>query len=360
MAPSITGVGLDGYVRDSSWRPRLLPSVDVPPASDDTESARPWLLRLWLVTVVFVAIGVWRSQVVDIWFRDPKGNLLRDKFLATLTMLVVLIIVEALWQALRTPGLGVLSALRTRWTLRRVGLTLAALVAYHLVYFTYRNLKSWDVFNAPRDHDLTALDQWLLLGHSPAVLLHDLLGQGLADHILVPWYESFATMNSFALLAFVVFNARLRDGIVGVAAFSWVWILGVASYYLVPSLGPFQDRPQDFAGLPHSVVTDTQAKYLAQRVHLLAHPSAHDAFAQISAFASLHVGVTALVVMMLRYYRLRGLSYVLGVYLLGTMVATIYLGWHFAVDDLAGILIAWAGVWLGHLTVFPRTGRPAG
>ncbi|MGI8523409.1 MAG: phosphatase PAP2 family protein [Nocardioides sp.] len=342
---------------DRSWRPRLLPSVDVPPAADDEEPARPWLLSLWLVTVVFVAIGVWRSEVVGIWFRDPKGNLLRDKFLATLMLLVVLIVVDALWRGLRTPGLGVLSALRRRWTWRRVGLTLVALVGYHLIYFTYRNLKSWDVFNAPRDRDLTALDQWLFFGHSPAVLLHDLLGQGLADHILVPWYESFATMNSIALLAFVAFNSRLRDGMVAVAALAWAWILGVGSYYLVPSLGPFQDRPQDFAGLPRSIVTQTQALYMDQRATLLAHPSAHDSFAQISAFASLHIGITALILMMLRYHRLRGLSYVMGVYLLGTIVATIYLGWHFAVDDVAGLLIAWASVWLGQLTIYWRGAR---
>ena len=32
-----------------------------------------------------------------------------------------------------------------------------------------------------RLHDLTLVDRWLFLGHSPAVLLHDLLGQNLEE-----------------------------------------------------------------------------------------------------------------------------------------------------------------------------------
>ena len=47
---------------------------------------------------------------------------------------------------------------------------------------------------------------------------------------------------------------------------------------------------------------------------------------------------------MARYYGLRRiLSWVAVAFLVGTMLATVYLGWHFAVDDVAGIAIAWVG-----------------
>ncbi len=130
-----------------------------------------------------------------------------------------------------------------------------------------------------------------------------------------------------------------------------------ACYYLVPSLGPFDNVPHDFAGLPHTIVTRTQALYMGQRADLLADPSAHDAFAQVSAFASLHVGVTAVIVLMLAYYRFRRTTIVMTVYLALTIVATVYLGWHFFVDDVAGLAIAAAAVGLGHLTIYPA-GRP--
>ena len=37
-------------------------------------------------------------------------------------------------------------------------------------------------------------DRWLFLGHSPAVLLHDLLGQHVAAYVLMVVYESFSTL----------------------------------------------------------------------------------------------------------------------------------------------------------------------
>jgi len=105
------------------------------------------------------------------------------------------------------------------------------------------------------------------------------------------------------------------------------------------------------------MVQDTQARYLAQRVFLLAHPESPRAFAQISAFASLHVAVTCLILLMARYYGLRRTSVVLTVFVLGTMVATIYLGWHFVLDDVAGVAIALLAVWLGRMTVRASPGR---
>ena len=106
--------------------------------------------------------------------------------------------------------------------------------------------------------------------------------------------------------------------------------------------------------LPHTMIQDTQARYLGQRAHLLAHPQAHDAFAQISAFASLHVGVTTVLLLMARYYGLTRITRVLWVFLAGTLVATTYLGWHFFVDDIAGLAIGWLACWLGLRTIKPR------
>jgi PAP2 superfamily len=204
-------------------------------------------------------------------------------------------------------------------------------------------------------------DRAIFFGHDPAVLLHSLLGQHDAAYVLLVIYESFSTLVSISFVAAVVFTTRIRDGYVFIASAAWVWILGVGSYYLIPSLGPFHSAPRDFAGLPHTMVTDTQARYLAQRAHLLAYPHASDAFAQVSAFASLHVAMTCLILLMVRYYRLRAATWVMAPFLVGTIVATVYLGWHFAVDDVAGIVIALSGFLLGRRMVYPAhhgTGAP--
>ena len=341
---------------------RTLPDVAVPPTvSGDGEDDHRWVLRLWLVVLAFAAVTAWRSWQVGIPVRDPGGEVLRSRVAVSAGLLHVLLVVDAV---LRTPAgmrvpRQVLHTLRARWSVRRLGLLLAGLGAYHAVYFCYHNLKSWDVYNAPRDALLARVDRWLFLGHSPAALLHDVLGQHAATYVLMAIYESFPSLVSVAFVAALVLPTRLRDGFVFIASMVWVWILGVGSYYLIPSLGPFHQAPQDFAGLPRTIVSDTQAKYMAQRADLLAHPGAHDAFAQVSAFASLHVGVTTVILLMVRYYGLRRATRAMGVFLACTVVATIYLGWHFAVDDVAGAAIGAAAVWLGRATVYP-TGRGQG
>ena len=106
------------------------------------------------------------------------------------------------------------------------------------------------------------------------LLLHAVLGEHVAAYLLIVVYESFSTLITVAVVAALVFPARLRDGYVFIASGLRVWILGVGSYYLIPSFGPFQSRPGQFAGLPHTMIQDTQARYLAQRSYLLAHPQA--------------------------------------------------------------------------------------
>lgn len=322
-------------------------------------SMPPWLLRLVALVAGFGAVTVWRSYEVGIGLRDPGGQYLVGKIAISVAVFGGLVVVDAL---ARTPRHAwsrgaVWQTVRRRWGAQRLGLAWAALLCYHLVYFCYHNLKSWDVFNAPRDATLTAVDQWLFFGHSPAVLLHELLGQHLAAWVLIVIYESFPTLVTVSFVAAVVFVDELRDGAVLVAAMCWAWVLGTASYYAVPSLGPFHDRPQDFAGLPTSIVTETQARYMAQRAHLLADPSAHDAFAQVSAFASLHVAITTVLTLMAAYYGLRRTTIALSVFLAGTLIATVYLGWHFAVDDVAGLAIGGLAVWLGKLMIYPAPVR---
>jgi membrane-associated phospholipid phosphatase len=314
-----------------------------------------WLLRLGALVVAFGAVTAWRSRAVGIPVRDPGGQYLAWKILTSLGVFVVLVVIDAV---ARTPRpqwsvRSVSATVRDRWTWHRLGLAWAALLCYHLIYFCYHNLKSWDVLNPPRDALLSRVDHLLFFGHYPAVLLHDLLGQGVAAWLLIAVYESFPTLVTVAIVVPVVVVDRVRDGAVMTAALCWAWIFGTASYYAIPSLGPFHERPQDFAGLPTSMVTRTQATYFAERQHLLADPTAHDAFAQISAFASLHVAITTVIVLMAAYFRLRRTTIALAVFLAGTLVATVYLGWHFAIDDIVGLAIGWIAVVLGRLTINP-------
>jgi hypothetical protein len=303
-------------------------------AADATSPAREWvwLLRVLAIVVVFAVIAIARSRQLDISFRDPHGKLFTHKIQSTAQTLLLFVVIDIAlrWFRGRSAGRSLWQTVRTRWTPYRTVMILGGLHCYQVGYLCYRNLKSWDVFRTPQD---------------------DLLGQDLAARLLTDLYESFSLLVTIALVSSLAFTRTVRSAYVFVVSAMWAWILGVGSYYLIPSLGPFHAAPGEFAGLTRTSIQTTQAKYVEQRDYLLSNPHAHDAFAQISAFASLHCALSCLIFLMARYYGLRILSWAAGVFLAGTLVATVYLRWHFAVDDVAGLAIAWVSVQLGKLVV---------
>ena len=339
--------------------PSLAPTrAAVEPVRDDLGDVR-WVAGIWVMVAVFAAITAAWSHHVGVPLRDPDGQMFRGRLTSALVLLTVLVLLDTVVRSRRTGQLsprGLVRVLRERWWWQRLAVAVSGLVAYHLVYICYRNLKSWDAFNTVRDDQLLRLERWIFLGNDPAALLHDLFGQHTAAYVLMVVYKSFTYLVPLSVVAALAFSDRIRDGYVFLASAMWLWILGVGSYYLIPTLGPFASAPQTFVGLPQTAITSTQAEYLAERAHMLLDPAAPDAFVSISAFASLHVGFTCMVVFMLLYYGRRRLALVLTGYLLAVMVATVYFGWHFVLDDVAGIALAALAVLLGRFTVYP-TGR---
>ena len=179
----------------------------------------------------------------------------------------------------------------------------------------------------------------MFLGHHPAVLLHDVLGERVATYVLLAVYEVVLHGGGGRAGRVRHVLPRSRDGSssrqLGVR-----WILGVASYYAIPSLGPFAADPADSRGLPHHDDPGHPSEVLAQRAHLLAHPHAADAFAQVLRVREPARGLHRADLADGTPVRAAPAPRVLAVFLAGTVLATVYLGWHFALDDVAGVLIA--------------------
>lgn len=317
------------------------------------KAGRGWLARMWCVVALFIMVTVAWSRHVGVPIRDPGGSMFVRRILLTLLIFAVFAVVDATIRSDRR--WAVAAQLRSRWPKERLGVALSGLLAYHVVYLCYHNLKSWVVFNGFHDSALLNADRWLFQGHSPAVLLHGLLGEHVAAVVLAIVYESFSYLVPVSFVAAVVFVDRLRDGFVFLASAIWVWILGAGSYYLIPSLGPFATSPRDFDNLSRTLINGRQDTLLVDREHMLSHPAASDAFASIGAFASLHTGFTFMVVLMLHHYGLRRAAHVMTAYLVATITATIYFGYHFVVDDAAGLLLGLLAVMLGKLVVLPKS-----
>jgi membrane-associated phospholipid phosphatase len=343
-----TGTGED-EMRDASVS--SVPSTSLENA--ESGLSRYTVIAVWSVIAVFAVITLARSVAVDVPIRDPGGKIVLERLGIAVEWLLALVLANALGASLwRHRSLRALPrVLRERWPWRRVWPVGMAVIAYHLVYVCYRNLKSWDAFNGDRDHELQAVDRVIFGGQTPAVLLHDLFGEHTAAIVFADIYNSFPKLVTVSVVGTLVFVRPVSRAYLFLCSMIWVWILGTATYYAVPSLGPFATDPQDFAGLTETAVTRSQQTYLEQRAHLLTNPAAHDAYSSISAFASLHVGVTCVILLMAHRYGHRRLAVALGVYLAAVMVSTIYVGMHFVVDDVAGVLIAMLAVRLGQLTV---------
>jgi hypothetical protein len=218
----------------------------------------------------------------------------------------------------------------------------SALVSFYVTYLAYRNLKSVVPLLRPGDlfdRQLADVDRALFAGHDPAALLHSLLGTALPTQVLSMVYMLFFAFVPGTLAAALVFSPNLQAGLFYATAQSINWVLGAASYFILPSLGPVYAEPSLFAHLPPSEAGHLQTVLLDQRLEFLRDPVAGTA-QSIAAFSSLHVSIFFTAVLAAHVLRLRR-SIRLGSWvLLGlTTAATIYLGWHYVVDDVGGLVI---------------------
>lgn len=349
-------IGHDEPVTNVSEKPALEPAG----ARVRALRSHRWLIGVWMIVALFALATAWRSHQVGVPMRDPEGLIFRWRLGKALALFGVFILIDAAWRTGRA-GWTVSRAfavLRSRWPADRVAIALSGLLAYHVVYVCYRNLKSWVAFQDMQDELLLRFDRWLFLDNSPAVLVHHLVGQDMAAYPLEVVYRSFTYLVVISVVGALAFSNRIRDGYVLLVAGIWVWILGVGAYYLIPALGPFASAPEEFAELPATKITETQTEYMAERAQILLHPGAADSFASIGAFASLHIGFTFMVILMLRYYGFNRAALMLTAYLVPVVLATIYFGWHFVSDDVAGVVLAFLAVLFARLMIYPR-GRPA-
>ena len=303
-----------------------------------------------LVAIVALVTALIATDAAGVPLRDPAGVTER-RLLVALLLVAVLIAIDAVARG------------RERWTATRGLVTGVAVLSFYASYLAYRNLKSVVPLLRPDelfDRRLGDLDRSLFGGSDPAGLLHDLLGTGLAAHVLSAVYGLFFVFVPLSLALALVLPRDPRPGLFYATALSINWVLAAGSYFLLPSLGPVYADPGSFAGLPSTGVSDLQATLLEARTDFLRDPAAPGAAQSIGAFASLHVSIffTAAIATHLlgADRRVRALVWAL---LALTVLATVYFGWHYVLDDLAGMVIAIAALALARaLTGFElRTAR---
>jgi len=252
---------------------------------------------------------------------------------------------------LRPLGLAdrIRTTLQERWSWRRVGIVLSSILAFYITYLCYRNFKSFVPLARPelQDASLFELEASVLGGTTPAELLHHVLGTGIAAYVLSTVYVMFLAFVPVSLGFALVWSTRTSTGLWWVSALSLNWVMGALSYFVIPSLGPVFVAPELFATLPETGVTALQQTLLETRERFLDSPVGSGALNGVAAFASLHVSIVFTGALMAHFLRApRPLRIGMWVFLALTVLATIYFGWHYVVDDLAGLVIGALAVWI--------------
>jgi len=247
---------------------------------------------------------------------------------------------------------------RQRWTRSRITLVTIGLASFYVVYVAYRNLKGFLPYvrgGELKDSVLMKLDRTLAFDHYPADVLHTVLGTGISAHVLAYAYEMFLVFVPLSLGAALVWSKNVSTGFWYVTALCVNWVLGTLSYYWVPSLGPFVAKPSLFADLPHTGVTSLQHALEVGRQAYIDDPNSTSTVQSVAAFASLHVSIIFTAALICHYViPSRTVRYSMWVYWVLTTISTIYFGWHYILDDIAGFGIGLFAVWVGAKTTGHR------
>jgi PAP2 superfamily len=247
----------------------------------------------------------------------------------------------------------------SHWTKERMTLVVMGLVCFYLTYVSYRNLKAFLPFVSSKSYDrpLHQLDQWLFLGREPALVLHDVLGSGVAAHFLSFIYLWFLPLVPLALTAWLIWSRNISFGYWFATSQCLAWSLGTASYYALPTVGPGFEYSWLYADLSPTGSYDLMNALWNGR-NAAIHETVTGAVQSVAGFASLHCAITLLVALMVQYtLRNRILHWLFWINFSITVVATLYFGWHYVADDIAGIAIALLSFYLGGIASGQRFDR---
>lgn len=328
-------------------------------------SRRAYVVLIGIAVVMSVAAVV-VSLAVGQGLKDPDGSLGPSYVRLPLMVLgafLLDVVPRSLWrsrlQLTSFPSVA-LALVKEHWTLDRVKLLVIGLVGFYLTYVSYRNLKNFlpRVNDSLHDPALHAIDRALTFGHEPAVLLHQLLGDNLAAQFLALVYLLFLPVSPFSLIAFLVWSRNISYGYWYATAQCLAWLLGTVSYYVLPTLGPAFWYVWLYKPLAHTDVADMQHSLFYSRADVLYTPLTTNSIQSVAGFASLHVGIILTLALVVQFtVRHAWARRTMWLYFVLTVVSTLYFGWHYIADDVAGALIAFVSVYVGGRATGQKFGR---
>jgi hypothetical protein len=253
--------------------------------------------------------------------------------------------VRAGWEWWHGRGREYLALLgRGRWLLSTARLLVGAILTSH--FYLWLKLAVPLINARSYDQELWDLDRLLFFGVSPNELLVGSLSlPAFVRAMDLIYVIAFFVSVSIAIpLILAIPDDRRRFAyFIGHSA---LWIAGAWLYLLIPSLGPAYRFPDVWTEVYMLFRESRHLQYdLLQNYIRVTNfrdsgvlSSVNVAYG-IAAFPSLHVGFQCFLMFWARRYS-RALSWVLGLVVLAMFVGSILTGWHYAIDGIAGLLLA--------------------
>ena len=335
-----------------------IPSMPPPRESggEDPRSPRPsrmpahrrLLIAGPVVALVSLFAAVLTTDSAGLPLRDPD-HVAGRRLAMLLGLVALLIVLDVLVRAGLRSRTGGHRARRSRASGASAGPSQrgvavgTALVSFYVTYLAYRNLKSVVPLVRPGDlfdQQLADFDRSLFGGHDPAALLHELLGTGVQAHFMSGAYMMFFAFIPGTLAFALVFARNLQPGLFYVTAQSINWLLGRGELLpaalagaRLPRAGRVRRicRPRRSASCRTCCSNSGSSSFRTRRA---ARRRASRAFSSLHVSFFFTAALTAHLLGLPRPLRIAA-WFLLAL----TIAATIYLGWHYVVDDIAGVAI---------------------
>jgi hypothetical protein len=255
-----------------------------------------------------------------------------------------------------------LAVIRTReWIVD----TLRLIVFGALVVVVYGWIKLVVPIYHPRlfDPQLWELDRALLFGIAPTTFVLDLFGARWFLRVIDWSYANIFFVSASIAFAWVLSHPERRIRIAFANGNALLWIGGGWLYLLVPSLGPAFRFPDVWLAQAEGLrLTQGLQAILMRNYQNVIRAAGGNAITEpiriifgIGAFPSLHVAFQMYVFLWARRVWRAG-QVLFGVFVFVIFLGSMITGWHYLIDSLAGLLMAY----LSYRICFPKHDDDAG
>jgi membrane-associated phospholipid phosphatase len=226
-------------------------------------------------------------------------------------------------------GLGRVATGRTLRTLAEIVRDWSPFLFFLLTYAAFHTALLQQTAPQNFDAELLAVDRWLL-GESPAVMMQSLVNPLLTEFLSFSYFLHLVLPPILAVSWYLRNRKLFREYLLAILLCA---VFGAIGYALVPAVGPGEAFPHLF---PREITGEWSEPIM---VAVDAARSPQD------VFPSLHIAVST-VVLVFAFRRGRWWFWAMLPFVVGNWVSTLYLRYHYFIDDIAGWILAIGVLWM--------------